>query len=283
MSEVVIKMYVYQNFKDAADSLLLNKDPKIEKIFVNKEGVLFPFSFSRKNSSKIVFFFPGAFSSTERKPKFQRSSYFSSLNYNAVSFFDPTLFLCSKMTSGWFQGYGKRSYLELLSELINEIVEYYQFSNENMLFFATSAGGIPAVKMSAQYENSNVYAGNIQVDIFKHYPTKYNLIVDTMMDGKGSVKEYKSVFSDNYHILNLNSKINMYYAQNRCDVYHYKNHYLKFIESLRDDTLLNLEKVEYFDKSSGHLPLSKDIELSIINSILAKKGIEHIFTEYLSE
>lgn len=274
-------MEIYNSVKSA----LINsdvKDNKTIKILINKKGVVFPLALNFKESSKLVFFFPGAFDTSQTMPKFQRSGYFTSLDCNAVSFFDPTLFLSSDIAIGWFQGRNQFEYIDLLSEIIAEIVAYLKIDNRNILFFSTSAGGIPAVKAACLYEGSNIYAGNIQVDIFKYYQKSYTVLVETILGQDGNASLYKELYPSKYNILNIESNINMYYSQNKKDLFHYKNHYEYFMSNYHGNKSFNLESVVYFDDKSGHNPISKELELRVIDSIFEGKGIAPVFKDYIS-
>lgn len=273
-------MNIYFDIKSA-----LNKEMEINKklnFFINKKGVLFPISLNIRESENLVIFFPGAYDTSKPMPRFQRSNYFQELPYSSLSFFDPTLFLSRELSIGWFQGrYNNTTYLDLLSEITEEIISFLKIKNENILFFASSAGGIPAIKIATNYKLSNIYAGNIQTDIFKYRESHYKKLLKAL--NIESVQEYKEKYPNDYHIFNINTPIKIFYAQNISDDFHYKNHYLPFIKKMKDNKIILKNLVYQYnpEKGSPHNPISKNIELKIILSIIEKSDIYPALKKYI--
>lgn len=108
---------------------------------VKQDGVDIPLFARFNGSEKLVVFFPGAHDQGQPKPKFQRRSYFDSLDCNCISLFDPTLFLHPDLMLGWFQGGGETYHVERTRDLILNILDVAGIMPENLILFATSAGG----------------------------------------------------------------------------------------------------------------------------------------------
>ncbi len=250
---------------------------KATDFFILSEGVLFPFSLSFKNSEKIVFFFPGAFDLSQPKPKFQRKNYFEELESTCVSFFDPSLFLSSNLSLGWFQGECQKNYLQLLLKLVQEIILRLEVENKNILFFSTSGGGLPSLKIAQHFLKSHVYLGNIQTDVLKYYEPSVKKMLLYCYPEVIDITPYK----DRLNVFDINGDINIYYAQNTQDKFHYKNHYLPFVK-YASNTDLKCEFITY-SHISGHNPISKDVEISVINSIFDKKSIMEVFSCYIDD
>lgn len=241
--------------------------------FIKKQGVFFPFRFDKTTSDKLVVFFPGAYKKDLERPKFQRSSYSNKLDYNCLYLFDPTLFLNDELTLGWFTGTEDLNYTTLLNEIFREMIGELKIEFDNILFFATSAGGITALKVSKNFPNSKVYLGNIQTNIFEYYKGPVRMLLETCF------KKYEE--NDiRFSVLNkpiINNKV--FYCQNVLDNFHYENHYLPFFEKNKSDNI----EYNLYSHSSKHSPISNDFELRIINRIFNDNTISKLYLELDSE
>lgn len=265
------------------NQFLYNDKLSSDIIGVFQDGILFPFEYNfKKDSNHLVFFFPGAFDRKKNMPKFQRSGYFKDLPYNCISFFDPTLFLSEdrKFESGWFQGNEENFYLNNLIKIVKSIVKHRKIPNSKILFFATSAGGIPAFKLACSFPESNVFLGNVQTNIFDHYPNRRDKMLSICYP-EMNLETIKEKFTSRLSILKDSENINVYYAQNICDDFHLKNHFKPFLKSIENNDLLKSEVVIYKDEQTGHNPLPKEIELKVINNIFKNNSIKDIYDKFL--
>ncbi len=251
-----------------------------QKCILMYKGVPFPLALNFKSMKKTVVFLPGAFDRRLDMPKFQRYSYFDDLECNGIATFDPTLFLKDYLPIGWFQGTESQFYVTLLQEILATIFEKLNLNNEDILFFSTSSGGIPALKIAQSFPGCHVYGGNIQTNIFLYKEANYNMLMWAIIN-KTAPDLYKNQFPDRYHVYGLDGAFNFYYAQNMEDNFHYTNHYEPFIESISKSFDLSVETVLYSHKASGHDPISKDIEIKIINSIFNENSIKKVFSPFV--
>lgn len=271
----MIIMNVYSSITKA-----LPIDEKVKRFYFFYKNVFFPISINLKDSDKLVVFFPGAFDRSKDIPKFQRESYFDHLPYSCISLFDPTLFLGENIGSGWFQGDKSQFYAELLSEVIEKIKNYLKIENSNILFFGTSAGGIPAIHASKCLPEISIYCGNIQTDLSVHNKLSRSLFLKGIL-GVDNFEIFKELYVDRYNINNCNNNINLYYAQNKSDIFHYKNHYLNYMEILKSLDNIIVENVIYKHDASGHNPISMGMEIKIIHSIFLEKTIVKTLSPYM--
>ncbi|WP_427028349.1 hypothetical protein [Halomonas sp. H2] len=254
------------------EEFLLKKKRGASKAAVFKDGVLFPFEYKlSEESDGIVFFLPGAFDRKNSMPKFQRSSYFSSLNCNCISFFDPTLFLTDddKFTRAWFVGDDKNWYVNHIAHIVSSIVVSKEIRNSKILFFGSSAGGIPSIHLASRFSDSHAYCCNIQTNILAHYPAYLSRLVKVCFGEKAELSEVKRKYTERLDVTGLDARFSLHIVQNKNDVFHYKNHFLPYMDSLKRSSSVAYEYCVYDDQSNGHNPLPKDKEIDVINQILS--------------
>ncbi|WP_336152738.1 hypothetical protein [Acinetobacter ursingii] len=237
---------------------------------------VFPLSLNLKVSDKLIIFFPGAFDLKLDMPKFQRKSYFKELPYNMVSLFDPTLIMHHDLSIGWFQGDKDIDLFSILYPILKQLISKLGIPHENIIFFASSAGGIPALKLATKFSGVNLYLSNVQTDALKYYKPSVDAMLNSCYAGVGNLELYEHKLN----ILNDFGNINVFYAQNKKDLFHYKEHYFPFMAS-SSNNFSKLESVVYEHVESGHNPISKEVEINIIESIFANDSIKPVYIKYL--
>lgn len=266
------------------ESFLEKKEGHREKVAVFYNKVLFPFEFDfENNSDKLVIFLPGAFNRKLTMPKFQRTGYFKSLDFDCISFFDPSLFLTNdeSFTRAWFIGTRDEHYLEYLFHLIEKIIENRNIKFENLLFFGSSAGGIPAIWLANKFSGSNVFCCNVQTNILKHYPSYIRKVQDICFEGEVSLDELKTQYSDRLDITNIDGDFNLYIIQNFSDKFHLLNHFKPYLNFLKQSKNISYQSIIYDDDSTGHNPLGREKELRIIKDILNNKEFKKNFADFV--
>lgn len=266
-------MEIFHSFSEAMVHYKVAENQVID-VLITKKGVCFPVSLSYKDSRDIMFFFPGAYDNTKTKPKFQRKGYFKELSCTAISFFDPTLFLSTELISTWFQGEKDKDYIVLLEEIIQEIIVFFKIKNNRIFIFATSAGGIPAMKIAKNYSSCNVYLGNIQTDILRHRKNRIDALLKYVYEGV-NIEEIRH----RLHILDIDEDINVFYAQNISDKYHYDNHFEPFVKNA-ENTNMNCNFIIYKHEGSGHNPISSDWEKLVIQSLLSGSSLTALYKDH---
>ncbi|MGJ8516236.1 hypothetical protein [Carnimonas bestiolae] len=247
---------------------------------VFKKQTLFPFAYDFKNSDKLAFFFPGAFMRKKGMPKFQRSKYFPDLEYNCISFFDPTHFLTSNpnFTLGWFQGTKKIFYCDLVGDLVKEIVDELGIEYQNVLLFGTSGGGLPAIHTASKLNGCKVFCGNIQTDISKYHKSAFKRLVRNIYNGL-SEDEVKTKYNDRLSLFDIDINFDLFYAQNLHDKFHYENHFLPFCQKFGFKSE-NITSLIYSCAETGHKPLSGDIEKQVVRRLLEEEDVVDLYRQF---
>lgn len=264
------------NIYPSTDNFFLNNlDQNSGNASVFEDGVLYPFNFSFKsNVEKIIFFLPGAFDRKRQMPKFQRVSYFTELdNCHCISLFDPSLFQSSDLSIAWFQGNEEKFYIDGLIKLVKSIVSNLQIKNENILFFGTSAGGIPSFNLAKEFSGCNVFAGNIQTNALLFYPSSVEKLLKTCYAGK-SKEEVFSRYKERVSIDHIICDFNLFYVQNVFDKYHHKLFFKPFSESHKN---IKGQLIEYSHEKSGHNPVSKEVEIAAIKCIFSGGSLDDVY------
>lgn len=256
----------------SVEDFLSKKRSGSSKASIFTNGILFPFEYKLSEESDcIVFFFPGAFDRSNPMPKFQRSSYFPSLKFNCISFFDPTLFLTDddKFTRAWFVGDCNDWYIDHLSHIVNVITSSREIDNSNMLFFGSSAGGVPSINLASRFVGSHAYCCNIQTNILSHYPNYVDRLIKTCFGGKADLEEVRGKYYERFDITGIDSRFFLHLVQNQSDTFHYKKHFLPYLDSLKSSNFVSYESFVYEDDSRGHNPLPRSKEIEVINNIFS--------------
>lgn len=234
--------------------------------FISYRKVLFPCWIDDKKSDKWVVFFPGACSRSVPPPIFQRSSYSPQIKANVISLFDPALLLFKSLTNAWFAGDGSRHHAAYLARLLKNFFDQRGVESNNILFYGTSAGGIPAAISAKENPGSFLCAGNIQVEAVRH------IAFEKMLPFLFPGHDEKSCFS-NFRVRfdikeSLDGSFESFVFQNRSDSFHYKNHFLSLAhwKACNEDRKLNL--YVYDNPEAGHGAVERSKELALINNIL---------------
>lgn len=271
-------MDIYTSIEDFLDK---NKHGA-SKASVFKDGILFPFEYKlSEKSDGIVFFFPGAFNRNNPMPKFQRSSFFPSLEFSCISFFDPTLFLTDddKFTRAWFVGDNDNWYINHLTHIVKKIISDKNINNSKVIFFGSSAGGIPSIHLASRFVDSHAYCCNIQTNILSHYPSYLNRLIKTCFGKHTELGDVKNKISERLDITSLDASFSLHIVQNKSDTFHYQNHFLPYMKSLKLSQHISYESIIYEDKTIGHNPLPKQKEIEIINQIALTGTFNSCFDE----
>lgn len=238
---------------------------------VSIEGYGIPITMKLQRSDKLVVFFPGAHAIGHVKPKFQRRKYFDELPYNCVSLFDPTLFLEEDLSLGWFQGGGEIPHFERVKILLVELAKELAIPEENILLFGSSAGGIPAIKVSESIPKCNVFVANPQTDVRKYFELQVSKLIEHIAMNGGLTEGQKAALT----VVGTRSSARVIYAQNVQDQFHLVHHFQEFRERRPD-----FEYIMY-DHPTGHSPIGRGVELDIIERILSGSNVGAAYGEFL--
>ncbi|WP_260604795.1 hypothetical protein [Campylobacter sp. MIT 99-7217] len=237
-----------------------------KEIFISYKKVLFPMFVDFKGSDKWVIFSPGSMRRETMMPVFQRWHYADCLEANVISLFDPTLFHYPKLTIAWFFGDEQRHYANLLGEILSTFFASKDINTKNILFFGTSAGGIPSVLLAKHVRGCKVFIGNAQTSTDKYHPHLSTALYKTVAM---KTDEVFLKFKNRLCLYDIDADFTLYNAQNFFDTFHYKWQFLPYFDHLeKKQTQMKYFFFVYYDEKTGHGPLSKEEEIYLIHSIL---------------
>jgi hypothetical protein len=264
-ANLLASMNVYFDFKKALE------EASDGSFMLAYQGTLFPFKWKITGHEKTVFFMPGATSRAKPIPSFQRSSYFDKLPYNCISCFDPTLFYSPSLSIAWFQGYRDAFFASMLGDLSCDLMDAINTKGENVLIYATSAGGIPGFHVASRLKDAQLYVGNIQTNASEYFRKNYAAMADVSYpDDK--LDDVTTKHAQRIAVSHIDAPFHLTYAQNEADQLHYQRHFLPFAKEAAKKQYLKSSFFTYFDEEAGHNPPTQHTELKIIRCL--QEGID---------
>lgn len=241
--------------------------------FISYRNTLFPFWWNLTGSGKWTVFTPGRFDRKKPIPAFQRSSYASDLESNVVSVFDPLLMRSKDLALGWFMGVKNVDHGEMLASLVLNLAKEFSIDGSDLLVYASSGGGLPALRIASRFPGVTVYMTNVQTDPREYYPRFYNQMAKVSFKGLSS-EEVNEKYGHRLSSYSWDGDFNLCYAQNLTDNFHYHNHFLPYVEAHRNaEPAKRATFMTYEDELSGHGPLPRSTELAIIRGLHRRKSI----------
>lgn len=235
--------------------------------FISHRNVLFPFWWNLTGAREWTLFTPGRFDRTKPSPGFQRSSYAADLQHNVVSVFDPLLLRDEQITLGWFVGFKSVDHSAMLANLVLQLSEEFSFTGHDMVIFASSGGGMPALRIAEKFPHVSVYLSNIQTDPRKYYERSYRRLMRVAFPGMSS-EEIDARYGGRLSSYKWDGEFRLVYAQNLSDEFHYSHHFLPFVEAgYENERQMSVQFLTYEDPESGHGVLSRKTELGIIGAM----------------
>lgn len=131
-------------------------------------------------SEKVLVLGSGALSQTNNshdrsRPLFNRQSW--NFEETTIFFNDPTLYINDELLAPWGVGTEDDWYLENIAKIIKEITINLEISNNNILFYGSSAGGFTSLLLSILIKDSYALAEIPQLNLKKHWPGHYLLLI----------------------------------------------------------------------------------------------------------
>lgn len=206
---------------------------------VYHSGIKFEFYYKPNDSSEILYVFsPGYLNrSTHTHPYYQRIKWFDVINRKGLILTDPTLNLSEVMGIAWMQGSSKEFYLEKYAEVIKTISLKIGISEDNTMFYGSSAGGFASLMFLTYFPSSFAVVNNPQTNIFnfdeKHVRKLLDVSFNSISTGQARTN-FRSRFSVADAYRDMKSIPRFVYVQNTSDVEHYNKHYLTLMSDLND-------------------------------------------------
>ncbi|MHC8944719.1 hypothetical protein ACYX78_08665 [Advenella incenata] len=242
--------------------------------YVARQGVLFPIWVCIQNpsNSSLTTFFPGSTRRDKPLPIFQRNTYSSSLECDVICTADPTLNFSSDITMAWFAGDRSMHYADLIGQILNEYISSKQY--KTVLFYGTSAGGIPVLHAANRITHENVVAciGNAQLNIFNYYPNHFKKLRDVAFV-KMDPKLFQEKYPQRINVVGMSFSFSLVCLQNTVDIHHYDNHFQPFKKEYSSNNANSLF-IEYEHQQSGHQPLPRENEIAIIQALCSGREVD---------
>lgn len=260
-------MKIFFSFKEAR--MHVSTGP----FFISYRNTLFPFWWNLTGSDEWTVFTPGRFDRKRPIPAFQRSSYARDLDSNVVSVFDPLLMRSKDLPLGWFMGVKNVDHGEMLASLMLALADEFSIVGSNFLLYASSGGGLPALRIASRLPGVTVYLTNVQTDPRRYYQRFYRQMARVSFRGMGD-EEIDEKYGHRMSSHLWDGDFRLYYAQNLTDQFHYLDHFIPYAEAHRDvESKKNATFMTYEDEESGHGPLPRSTELGIIRSLHQREDI----------
>lgn len=263
-------MKVFFTFSDAA------RHSRKGGFFISYRNVLFPFWWNLTGSSEWTLFTPGRFDRAKPVPAFQRSSYAESIDQNVVSMFDPMLFMNRDISLGWYVGNRSHHYADWLAILVERMISQMKIDANRVVIYASSGGGIPAIKIGTRNAGTKIYCSNIQVDVRSYYKKTFSKMIAVAYPGMDEL-EVSEKFSSHLTCIDWDGDFSLTYAQNLFDDFHLQNHFKPYRDEYeRVRGRRRVDFLIYRDEESGHGVLDKSIELEIIRAMHSGEDVAAI-------
>lgn len=244
--------------------------------------VNFNFFADIKNSDKIIIMLPGATNRKKGAVDYQRYSWSSSFEQSFITFSDPTITAENDLSIGWFQNKLGSYGVGLLTILVRRIIAILGVSENDILFFGSSAGAFVSLKLANEFTVSPVVAINPQIYLYNYSKAHYEKLLDYSYRGlphRHVLKNYKDRLSVNINYDNRFAPVFIF--QNRFDDRHMNKHLMPYLKALDNQkyneyitqpiyqNLNSLNVVFYEDKIGGHSPPSRDVTIGMIKSAIS--------------
>lgn len=224
--------------------------------------------FIKKGGNQLIVFGQGAVDKGKPQPNFQRISWVDSLDDTIIICTDPEVNR-THLSLAWFQTKGKTNYFYRFSILLKSLLIKLECNETPPIFYGSSAGGFTSLMMSAYFENSWAVVNNPQTDWTKFHTSKVLDVINTIYS-YSDIQEYKENNAYKFSPVSLykaNNRLpNIIYIQNRCDQFHYKEHYLPFSSAINELAPRNKMLTFFYDNpKEGHNPIDKEETLVFIS------------------
>lgn len=150
------------DFDDITLESLKEATPNVLK--VHKNGIYFYLKIKLKtDNNNLVVFSNGAYNPQKSNPPiFSRSSWHSDFNANCI-FIDDITIHNTECTLGWGVGTPDRYFLLEYSQIIQKVKSVLLISDENVVYFGSSAGGFMSMMLATFHKGSLAVPNNPQI------------------------------------------------------------------------------------------------------------------------
>lgn len=221
----------------------------------------------KKRSKTLVVCFHAALIGEINFPFLSGAGIFADLDVSRLSISDPSLYLDTELTLGWFAG---NTYMSNLQTRLRKIVKQAMRACQarRVIFFGVSGGGFAALQMSRHFKNSLAFVVNPQTSIAQYHDKFVDRYLRAAWDAPSfddlpiehnMVEAYRQAPMTNHVV----------YLQNSEDGFHIEHHMNPFLVSVSDPTRVFVESKAWGD---GHVPPSKEHMKEVLERLIASKG-----------
>lgn len=267
-------------FFDFINSQVEDKDFSKDEVSFKGEQDGYGFSaylFQKKEYKKLYVVFNGALNKDRQDARvYHRWSWNSLFDGSVLYISDPTLFKYPETNLAWYIGDKDVQFQQLLKNFILKVSKKMNLAPEQVILYGSSGGGFAALKLAGMIGNGILaVAINPQVNVFDYVKNQVDEYLRVCWPGYDSNKlRNRTEFSVLDSLSESNCKV--LFIQNYKDEFHFKNHFVPFLEkfdintsqgykNLREQTS-NIRYIVY-DHPSGHAAEPKEMLPEIIDSI----------------
>lgn len=205
--------------------------------FVEEAGIRYPCRLKLlEGADKLFIMLNGAVDQVKTPlPVFARWNWGKILNGHVLAICDPTLYLNEKIRIGWFLGTSENHAIPGLVSLVKKAGNSLEIAASQRIFYGSSGGGFSAIVAAALCGNEGrAIAINPQTDIFAYYPKAVDAVIkalgDTAVTNSQLFPERWSALAAMAKGRDAGSQPRLVIAQNTVDHFHYRNHFLPFVQ-----------------------------------------------------
>lgn len=145
-----------------------------------------------KKESPLYIMFSGDVGDTGRsEPLFNRWSYYKYCGGSVLCIADPMIGIYNHLRMGWYYGNSTMNFRKLIAEFVKLVADILSVSNEDIIFFGSSAGGAPVFECAAYIPQAKAVAINPQI-VLKEYSYAEEFIRITGNDLDGDLSDSRN-------------------------------------------------------------------------------------------
>ena len=243
-------------------------------LVVHLNNIKYEFLLNLKASSDTILVLAPPALDDENLKKFSNRPYFSRQSWDfdesTIYFEDPTRYVYS-LKSGWGIGNSDEWFLKNIKNIILKISQYFNISNEKLIFYGSSSGGFTSIQLATLVKDSLAIADCPQTDLRKwHYYWKNlkNTIFSQFGDEEINIKfAYRISIIDNIIKENYVPNVIFISTLNENDIL---SQTVPFIEQLNKLPFKNnsFSRIKIlFNPSDVHGPLDKNKTFKLLKTI----------------
>ncbi|EOR03423.1 DUF6270 domain-containing protein [Acinetobacter sp. ANC 3926] len=233
--------------------------------------------FQKKESKKLYVVFNGALNKDRQDAKvYHRWSWNSLFDGSVLYISDPTLFKYPETNLAWYIGDKNVQFQQILKDFILKVSKRMSLSPEQIILYGSSGGGFAALKLASIIGNGILaVAINPQVNVFNYIKNQ----VDDYLNICWEENDFNKLKNrTEFDVLSTICKSNcrVLFIQNSKDEFHFKNHFIPFLEKFgiaNSENYKSLKqqssRIRYmiYDHPSGHAAEPKDMLPEILESV----------------